>query len=209
MAAALVAVVAAGAGADAHAASQGSTTINGCVAKDGKLRVLAANEACKNEETALSWNSEGPQGPAGVAGPAGPAGPQGAAAGSPDASDVTMAITEPGFSASPTALVGVSHEIVSPRDAGSGQATGKRQHKTFTITRTTDSTTPLLLNALITNRILDSVLLTFANAATTKLTHASITDYVLHGNTETWSFVYTKIEWTNGANVAQDELLNP
>src|SRR3954447_9233229 len=188
MAAALVAVVAAGAGTYAYAASQGSTTINGCVAKDGKLRVLASNEACKNEETALSWNSEGPQGPAGAAGatgPAGPAGPQGAAAGSPDASDVTMAITEPGFSASPTALVGVSHEIVSPRDAGSGQVTGKRQHKPFTITRTTDSTTPLLLNALITNRILDSVLLTFANAGTTKLTHASITDYVLHGNTET------------------------
>ena len=209
IAASLLAVIAAGAGTYAYASSQASATINGCVAKDGKLRVLAATETCKNDETGLSWNSEGPQGPAGPAGAVGPQGPAGASAADPDAAEVTMAITEPGFSASPTALIGVSHEIVSPRDISSGQATGKRQHKPFTITRTSDASTPLLLNALITNKTLNSVLLTFATGGTTKLTNASLTDYVLHGSTETWSFVYTKIEWTNGANVAADDLLNP
>jgi type VI protein secretion system component Hcp len=40
---------------------------------------------------------------------------------------------------------------------------------------------------------------------TTKLTNASISDYVLHGSTETWSFTYQKIEWTFGASSAQDD----
>ena len=33
------------------------------------------------------------------------------------------------------AVIAVSHELLSPRDAATGQATGKRQHKPFVITK--------------------------------------------------------------------------
>jgi len=36
------------------------------------------------------------------------------------------------------------HEIVSPRDAASGQATGKRSHSPITITKEIDKSSPLL-----------------------------------------------------------------
>src|SRR5262245_4871597 len=39
--------------------------------------------------------------------------------------------------------------IVSPRDAASGQATGRRVHSPLTIVKTWDANTPLLLNTLI------------------------------------------------------------
>jgi type VI secretion system secreted protein Hcp len=43
------------------------------------------------------------------------------------------------------------HHILSPRDAASGQASGKRQHGAFTIVKETDKSTPLLHKALSTN----------------------------------------------------------
>jgi type VI secretion system secreted protein Hcp len=48
-------------------------------------------------------------------------------------------------------VIAVSHEIVSPRDAASGLATGKRQHKPFVITKEIDKSTPLLYNVLVNN----------------------------------------------------------
>ena len=43
-------------------------TINGCVDKNGTLRIVIAGDSCKNSEVAISWNAVGPQGPAGIAG---------------------------------------------------------------------------------------------------------------------------------------------
>jgi hypothetical protein len=64
--------------------------IHGCyVSGQGQLRVIdtaKAKESCKNNETAISWNQQGPkgdkgdtgpQGPQGVKGDTGPQGPQG------------------------------------------------------------------------------------------------------------------------------------
>src|SRR4051812_9196262 len=48
-------------------------------------------------------------------------------------------------------VIAVSHEIVSPRDVASGQATGKRMHKPFVITKEVDKSSPLLYNALVNN----------------------------------------------------------
>ncbi len=42
----------------------------------------------------------------------------------------------------------VSHEIMAPRDAQSGMATGKRMHKPFVITKELDKSTPLLKTSL-------------------------------------------------------------
>ena len=47
-------------------------------------------------------------------------------------------------------IISLSHEIVSPRDAASGQANGKRQHKPFVITKELDKASPLL-NTMLTN----------------------------------------------------------
>jgi type VI protein secretion system component Hcp len=227
IAAALLAVIAAGAGTYAFAAaSSDGTTISGCVAKDGKLRVLSGTDTCKADETALSWNSvgpagaQGPVGPAGAAGAAGPAGAQGqpgrdgrdGTTSNPDATDATMTVTGNGFNATPMVLIGLSHEIQVPVAVGGGGAAGKRIHKPFNVTKVTDASSPTLMGALLGNRNL-TVLVTLMQGGqavgTTKLTNAVISNYVLHGNTETWSFVYQKIEWEFGGNTAQDDQQAP
>lgn len=42
--------------------------IHSCVNKDGNVRIIGANDTCKQNETALDWNKEGMQGPPGPAG---------------------------------------------------------------------------------------------------------------------------------------------
>jgi hypothetical protein len=52
-------------------------TINGYYQKkEGQLRIVPKDTACRPSETPLSWNIVGPQGPAGPAGPPGPQAPQ-------------------------------------------------------------------------------------------------------------------------------------
>src|SRR5664279_3095365 len=48
-------------------------------------------------------------------------------------------------------VMAFNHEILSPRDAGSGSATGKRVHQPFVITKEIDRSTPLLYSALVNN----------------------------------------------------------
>jgi hypothetical protein len=50
---------------------------NGDAAGQGELRVVAAGEACRNNELPLEWSRRGEQGAQGSQGPAGPAGPAG------------------------------------------------------------------------------------------------------------------------------------
>jgi hypothetical protein len=57
--------------------------IHACVNPAGQIRIVAANDACRSQETPLQWYTMGPQGPPGPKGdkgdpgPPGPAGPQG------------------------------------------------------------------------------------------------------------------------------------
>src|SRR5688572_6302803 len=54
------------------------TIIRACIAKNsGDLRILATDDTCKSNETALQWNVPGPTGPSGPIGVTGPMGPQG------------------------------------------------------------------------------------------------------------------------------------
>src|SRR4051812_48313859 len=48
-------------------------------------------------------------------------------------------------------VIAFDHEVVSPRDAASGQATGRRVHKPFVITKEFDQSSPLLYSALANN----------------------------------------------------------
>ncbi len=117
------------------------------------------------------------------------------------------------------AVVAVEHSIVSPRDAASGLATGKRQHKPFVITKEVDQSSPLLHQALTSNEVLKDVTLDFwqPSAAgggaekkyyTVKLENASIAGirHVMPNNKvpelarqaayEEISLVYSSITWT-------------
>lgn len=215
----LVALVVAGLATYSWAASADGTTINACLNNDGKLRLVPALSACKNSESPLSWNTVGPVGPQGsaglqgLAGLQGPAGLAGQNAPDPNAVAGTVAITTaPGGPVfSPIVLTGLTHEIVSARAAASGFATGKRQHKPIIITKELDKSSPLLMNALVHSQSLTSVLIGLlrngTQVATIKLTNASVSNYVTHGMTESWSFTYEKIEWTwvDGAISALDD----
>jgi len=220
-----VALVVAGFATYAWAASSAGQTINACVNNDGNLRLVPAVSNCRRAETPLSWNTVGPagpqglpgvQGPTGAAGPAGRDGRDATSSDPPDPDSVagTVMITgakQGAFSTTPIALTGLSHEIISPRDPASGLPTGKRQHKPIVFTKQLDSTTPLLLNALVTNENLTSVLIGLLRngqlVATIKLTNANIADYTDNGDTEHWSLTYQKIEWTwvDGGITASDD----
>ena len=211
----------------ALAASGASTTqtINACVNREGQMRLVGVSGNCRENETALSWNTVGPVGPAGqqgiqgVAGrdgrdgQPGPAGPAGSAA-NPDATTATVMATgqkQGPFSQTPIDVTAVSHEIVSPRDAASGLPTGKRQHKPITITTEWGASTPLFINALVSNENLTSVLIGLLRngnqVATIKLTNANVAQYDQHGGSVTFALTYQKIEWTwvDGGITAQDD----
>lgn len=116
-------------------------------------------------------------------------------------------------------VIAATHELNSPRDAASGLATGRRQHKPLTITKELDKSTPLLRQALVTNETLPSATLDFYRPTprggiameekylTIKLTNASIatirqvmlnnknSELTRYAQYEEVSFTYQKIEW--------------
>ena len=51
-----------------------------------------------------------------------------------------------------------SYEVSSPRDASTGQATGKRRHGPVTFTKAWGAATPQLFEALVTNEVLPRTL---------------------------------------------------
>jgi type VI secretion system secreted protein Hcp len=83
-----------------------------------------------------------------------------------------------------TEVVSFSFGEKAPLDAGTGQASGKRQHNPVVIVKQSDEATPQLLQACVTNETLKSVSLSFARPSQ-------------DGKEE----VYQTIELTNGAIV--------
>jgi type VI secretion system secreted protein Hcp len=127
-------------------------------------------------------------------------------------------------------VIAFNHEVQSPRDVSTGQATGKRQHKPFVIIKEIDKSSPLLYTALTNNEnIISWELQCFAARSTTaglevnhytiKLTNAKLVDIrsVMLNNKvpenikmplmEEVGFVYEKIEWTwvDGGITATDD----
>jgi type VI secretion system secreted protein Hcp len=130
-------------------------------------------------------------------------------------------------------VIAAEHEVLSPRDASSGLATGKRTHKPFVITKELDKSSPLLYQLLATNEpIVEWELQFWAPALssatsvgtevqryTVTLTNASIVDikfqmlnnknpeFQRYSEYEEVSFTYQKIQWTwtDGGITTQDE----
>jgi len=129
------------------------------------------------------------------------------------------------------AVYGWTHEILSPRDAASGLATGKRQHTPLTVTKPIDKATPRLLQAQATNESLTAVLRAWQPSRSGKelqyytisLTNAVISqiqsemlnnqypENMKHEVREHVSFVYQSIAWTfeDGGVVFQDTWNQP
>jgi type VI secretion system secreted protein Hcp len=120
------------------------------------------------------------------------------------------------------------YEVTSPRDLATGQASGKRMHKPFVITKEWDAASPQLLQASATNELIKLVMLEFFRTTPTgqralhytiKLTNASISNlkqYVADpvmaaeydvSEMEEVSFTYQKIEVSHveGKTTAQDD----
>jgi type VI secretion system secreted protein Hcp len=125
-------------------------------------------------------------------------------------------------------VIALSHEIISPRDAASGMATGKRQHQPLVITKEVDRASIGLRTMLIGNEdAKEWELQLFRPAATgvetnyltIRLTTAAIAsiemtmpnnkdvDLTRLETYEDVAFVYQKIEWTwvDGGLVAADD----
>jgi len=130
-------------------------------------------------------------------------------------------------------VIAAGHEIVSPRDAASGLASAKRQHKPFTITKEIDAASPRLYELLIGNEVIVEWTLQFwapstgAEAGsggevqryTVSLQNAAIADirFTMPNNRhpelaryaefEEVSFSYERISWTwnEGGITAADD----
>ncbi len=132
-------------------------------------------------------------------------------------------------------VIAFEHEILSPRDAVTGQVSGRRQHKPLVITKELDKSTTALLQALVHNETLSIFELkcyapnkmgvaggqgTQVNHFTIRLKNASIAGIrtVMPNNKnpelsnyaeyEECSFVYEEIEWlwTDGGLSTNDSL---
>lgn len=124
-----------------------------------------------------------------------------------------------------------NHEISSPRDPHTGQATGHRQHHLLTITKEFDTASPLLCKALVTNEKLKEVTIKWYRPSqsgkeqhyyTVKLESAFLAsvkpwipnvldpEHKSYTNMENISFVYSKISWTHevAGKAAEDDWFN-
>jgi type VI secretion system secreted protein Hcp len=131
--------------------------------------------------------------------------------------EIKGSVTTPGHQGS-IRVVAAHHEIISPRDQQSGQASGKRMHKPFVVTKEVDKSSPVLYRMLASNEAITSMVVKFMapspasgvpiNNYTVTLTNAGISDitFIMPSTTdatsckspevEQVSFIYQKIEWT-------------
>jgi type VI secretion system secreted protein Hcp len=130
--------------------------------------------------------------------------------------DVKGSVTQKGREGK-IAVIAMSHEIVSPRDLASGQASGKRQHGPLVITKEADRATVPLRSMLVSNEVAKEFELQFWRPSTggpetqyftIRLTNAVIASIDLQmpnnkhadlAKLETFeevAFMYQKIEWT-------------
>jgi type VI secretion system secreted protein Hcp len=135
-------------------------------------------------------------------------------------------------------IIQSSHQIISPRDPASGQATGKRSHKPMRFSFYYDQSLPAWYQALVYNESLKEVVIAYfspnklgtaggAGVETLtyeiKLTNAFVStiefsmpnnknpELMKYENTATIEMVYQKIEgtWKLGNKVWQDDWLAP
>jgi type VI secretion system Hcp family effector len=181
-----VAAVAVGAGAlavggVAFAAEPATPSIYGCVDKNGGIRIVAAGEACKNKETALSWNAAGQPGPAGPQGPAGPAGQGGGVPveNSSVIGKLTLDGVQGGDPASTTIdLRGYSFEAKATPGNGAGSS-GKTTFSDFSFVKAVDLSSPVLMRSIGLGRHYQTAKLEIYREGTMTVAETFVLDEVL------------------------------
>ena len=93
--------------------------------------------------------------------------------------DGTMAVE--GRTGKPTTekFTSISYSVSTPRDAASGQATGRRQHKPVCVVRVPVATSGALVQMLLTNEVVKSATFDTSAGIKIKLTNANVTSYRL------------------------------
>lgn len=171
-----VVVVLAAAGLRLHAAGP-SDVIVGCVSANGDLRVVGTTDACKHNETRLTWNARGPAGPQGPAGPAGPSGPEGPAGRDghdgrdgdsgtpPPAVTAQMRIDGVnGGSATPISSFSLGATDTVSTSSGGGAGAGKVTFSNLLVSKTVDGDSVPLLQAASTGQTLSKLSIDVFNA---------------------------------------------
>jgi Phage Tail Collar Domain/Collagen triple helix repeat (20 copies) len=160
--------------------------IVGCVAKDGKLRVVASASRCSGKETAIAFNREGRPGEDGADGATGPAGQRGSAgATGPTGSTGLTGADGPAGPAGSTGAAGPTGPAGSTGATGPAGATGT--------------------TGAAGQSVASSVEGAGANctAGGVKLVSASGTNYVCNG-TDTAAAVLTKLKTVDGSGSGLD-----
>lgn len=124
-------------------------------------------------------------------------------------------------------VYGFSHEVISPRDAATGLATGKRQHKPLIVVTPIDKSTPLLFYSLTNHENLTDVRLDMYQPSRTgkevqyftiELVNASVASIRLESGDDARdphkaiiTFTYQKIieTWQDGGITAEDDWETP
>lgn len=114
-----------------------------------------------------------------------------------------------------TEITNFAYEVVSPRDLASGASSGKRQHKPITITKPIGAATPQFFQAITTNEVLKTVVISFYNeypseagpSFEVKLTNANVSGFKQEKFNEHISFTFQKIEIESklGKTAAMDD----
>jgi type VI protein secretion system component Hcp len=183
VAAGVVAALVAGSVAFASIPGSGGV-INGCYEKgSGKLRVTDTEtnkpKPCTADETALSWNQQGPQGETGPQGVPGPAGPQGPAGGPPPLhTEIVGQMTLAGVNGgNPMPIRGFSWGAANSDGGFGGGGGGQSTIDDVTLVRSVDPASPALINDVRTgiHRSSASVDL-FSPGTQTPYAHYALTD---------------------------------
>jgi len=152
--------------------------IRACVNPDGKVQILGPTDACKANETLLTWNAVGPSGPAGAPGAGGPAGPAGAAgpagpegpagrdgrdatAATPPAPTLTLTMRVSTINNNaPTPILTFSLGASNPTTIGSatgGAGAGKVDFSALNVSKFVDGDSVPLLTASVTGNLIPAV----------------------------------------------------
>jgi type VI secretion system secreted protein Hcp len=148
-----------------------SGVIRGCVGNDGKISMSGPSGSCRNNETSLVWNVEGPAGVVGPQGPVGPAGPEGPAGRDgrdgrdaiiprPPAPTVAMTMKVDGMNGdNPTPIKSFSLGATNAGDLGTGGGggAGKVDFQNLNVSKLLDGMSVPLLNAAATGKHLRDV----------------------------------------------------
>jgi type VI secretion system Hcp family effector len=215
------------------AGAKGATGAVGATGAGGATGAVGATGPAGATGSTGDPGGTGAVGPTGGTGGAGPSGPSGATG----ATGATGPAGDPGSStparlsigkfsatghpatnviATDVSIVDLDWSVISPRDAATGQATGKRQHKPLVITVPADPSTVLLLHAIITNENLSTVTIGLIHQGgtspymTISLTNGSVASFhrLTDGGEEydEISLTYQSIEvsWLGGPSTTDD-----